>query len=327
MNYKQILENIINNGTPKQPVRFDSNNNPVPVENSTIGTFAEVFRHDMSEGFPLTTLRRMPFKQTCQELQFFISGNTDKTWLNNLNNVFWKYWANPQKVKDRCYKAFLNGEGFGIGQDASIQLQNEKLQKKFQEEETDLGPLGYSWEWRKFGQHYGDNSLYKEENGLQIGFDQLKSMVDKLKTNPYDRRMITSFWNPNQLDKVALPSCHLLHQVVVYGNKLNLSFYQRSCDWVINQSITTYGLLMLLLCEESGLEPGELVGVFADCHVYDNQLPAIHELLKREEKDLPQVKIKRKPDGSFSIFDWTWEEVELMGYDPHPPLNMGSVTV
>ena len=309
MNYKQILENIIKNGTPKQPVRFDAQNNPVPVENGTIGTFCEIFRHDMSNGFPLTTLRRMPFKQTCQELQFFISGNTDKTWLNNLKNVFWKYWANPQKVEERI-KDIAGISSYSIDR------------RVIQEEETDLGPLGYSWEWRKFGEHYGDN-----RNGLNYGFDQLKSMVDKLKVNPYDRRMVTSFWNPNQLDKVALPSCHLLHQAVVYGNKLNLSFYQRSCDWVINQSITTYALLMLLLCEESGLEPGELVGVFADCHIYNNQLPAIHELLKREEKELPQVKIKRKPDGSFSIFDWTWDEVELIGYDPHPALNMGEVTV
>lgn len=334
MNYKEILENIINNGTPKQPVRFDANNNPIPVENGTIGTFCEIFRHDMSEGFPLTTLRRMPFKQTCQELQFFISGNTDKTWLNNLNNVFWKYWANPQKVEERIkdieyFRAIPGVSSYSIDK------------KAIQEEETDLGPLGYSWEWRKFGEHYGeykfqdvgepnaigDYQQIDNRNGVDCGFDQLKSMVDKLKINPYDRRMITSFWNPNQLDKVALPSCHLLHQVVVYENKLNLSFYQRSCDWVINQSITTYALLMLLLCEESGLEPGELVGIFADCHIYENQLPAIQELLKREEKELPQVKIKKKPDWSFSIFDWVWDEVELINYNPHPKIDMGKVTV
>jgi thymidylate synthase len=84
---------------------------------------------------------------------------------------------------------------------------------------------------------------------------------------------------------------------------------------------------MLLLCEESGLQPGELVGVFADCHVYENQLPAIQELLKREERELPTVRIKRKSDGSFSIFDWTWEDVEIIDYDPHPKLDMGAVTV
>jgi thymidylate synthase len=321
MNYKEILENIIKNGISKQPVRFDSNNNPIRVENETIGTFSEIFRHDMSSGkFPLTTLRRMPFKQTCQELQFFISGNTDKSWLNNLNNVFWKYWANPEAVQKRIddieYFRPLPG------------LSSSGIDKKeIQQETTDLGPLGYSWEWRRFGEHYGEKYNGTPANGINNGFDQLKSMVDKLKINPYDRRMVTSFWNPNQLDRVALPSCHLLHQVVVYGNKLNLSFYQRSCDWVINQSITTYALLMLLLCEESGLEPGELVGVFADCHVYQNQLPAIQELLKREEKELPMVKIKRKEDGSFSIFDWTWKDVELVGYNPHSPINIGKVTV
>lgn len=320
MNYKEILENIVKNGTPKQPVRFDSNNNPIPVENGTIGTFAEIFRHNMIDGFPLTTLRRMPFKGACQELQFFISGGTDKTWLNNLNNVFWKYWCSPDAIKKHVDYAFE------IGADDSL-----PDRKKLQEELTDLGPLGYSWEWRNFGKHYEPNNktwyIHDNPNGLVEGFDQLKSMVDKLKINPHDRRMVTSFWNPNQLDKVALPSCHLLHQVVVYDNKLNLSFYQRSCDWVINQSITTYALLMLLLCEESRLQPGELVGVFADCHVYENQLPAIQELLKREERELPTVRIKRKSDGSFSIFDWTWEDVELIDYNPHPKLDMGTVTV
>jgi len=317
MNYKEILQNIISNGVPKQPTRIDSNGNILQVENETIGSFSEIFRHNMSDGFPLTTLRKMPFKQTCQELQFFISGKTDKNWLNDLGNVFWRYWSNP-KTAEKLFR--------GCVPDTNIPY-DENSKKQCQELCVDLGPLGYSWEWRRFGEHYGEKYNGTPANGINNGFDQLKSMVEKLKNCPYDRRMVTSFWNPNQLDKVALPSCHLLHQVVVYGNKLNLSFYQRSCDWVINQSITTYALLMLLLCEESGLQPGELVGVFADCHVYKNQIPAIKELLEREEKDLPQVKIKRKPDDSFSIFDWTWEEVELLNYNPHPKLDMGKVTV
>ena len=81
------------------------------------------------------------------------------------------------------------------------------------------------------------------------------------------------------------------------------------------------------MCEESGLEPGELVGTLSDCHIYENLMPATLELVKREEKELPQVKIKRKEDRSFSIFDWTYEDVELINYNPHPKLNMGEVTV
>lgn len=339
MNYVQIIRNVLNNGVPKQATRYDSDGKIIPVENGTIGTFCEIFEHDMSSGtFPLTTIRKMPFKQTCQELEFFISGRTDKQWLLGLKNKYWKYWANPETVNKRIIAeqnelCKTNNNMKEIVQ----QTTSRDNIKRHQEEENDLGPIGYSWEWRRFGQHFGeipthewqgaDIVSFNECNGVNQGFDQLKSMVDKLKNSPYDRRMVTSFWNPNQLNRVALPSCHLLHQAVVYGDRLNLSFYQRSCDLMLNQSITTYAILMLLLCEESGLKPGKLMGILADCHIYDNQTESAKLLLTREERELPSVKIKRKEDGSFSIFDWRWNEVELIGYNPHPPLDIGKITV
>lgn len=341
MNYVEIIRRVLENGTPKQATRYDSSGKVIPVENGTIGTFCEIFEHDMSSGtFPLTTIRKMPFKQTCQELEFFISGKTDKQWLLDLNNKYWKYWANPIEVNKRIIAEQNELSKTETDMKSVVEKTTSRENtKKHQEEENDLGPIGYSWEWRKFGQHYIDGnennptrySLEHEYvsdcNGVQYGFDQLKSMIDKLKKSPYDRRMVTSFWNPNQLSRVALPSCHLLHQAVVYGDQLNLSFYQRSCDLMLNQSITTYALLMLLLCEESGLKPGKLMGVLADCHIYDNQIESAKILATREEKELPSVKIKRKEDGSFSIFDWSWSDIELIGYNPHPSLDMGKITV
>jgi thymidylate synthase len=128
---------------------------------------------------------------------------------------------------------------------------------------------------------------------------------------------------------MALPPCHWGFNVVVYGGRLNLVWHQRSADLLlgVGANIASYGLLLLLLAEEAGLKPGELVGTLADCHIYCNLLDNARELVKREENTLPTVKIKRKNDGSFSIFDWTWDDVELIGYDPHPAINMGSVTV
>lgn len=335
MNYKEILQNIITNGSAKQPTRIDSNGNIEKVENSTIGTFCEIFRHDMSKGFPLTTLRKMPFKSMCVELEGFIKGITDKSWFQERKCKFWDEWANPvQYQKELGEEIETSGNG-----DYPPSCTN------------DLGPI-YGYQWRNFGAQYGEvlsedyieggccpatgayQEIYTNVNGLgffseEKGIDQLKSIVDKIKQNPYDRRMVCSAWNPNQMHLMALPPCHWGWNVVVYGDKLNLVWHQRSVDAShgLPNNIASYGLLLLLLCEESGLKPGELVGTLADCHLYSNTLEPVKELIERNERKLPTLKIKRKEDGSFSIFDWTYQDVELIDYDPHPAINMGKVTV
>lgn len=314
MNYKQILQNIIENGIPKQPVRFDPNNNPIPVENGTIGTFCEIFRHDMSEGFPLTTLRKMPFKSMCVELEGFIKGITDKTWYQERKCKFWDEWANPEAT----FYEYKKRE-----HDSSLPYQTKK---EVQKELNDLGPI-YGYQWRSFNKTYETQS---EDDGDWNNYtDQLKSIVDKLKSNPYDRRMVCSAWNPNQMNMMALPPCHYAFTVVVYGNKLNLCWKQRSVDSVLGlpNNIASYALLQTLLCVESGLYAGELVGVLEDCHIYENQLESVKELLTREEKELPIVRICFPDNKEFSIFDWTYEDIILENYNPHPKLNMGQVTV
>lgn len=308
MNYLEIIKNVVNNGTPKQATRYDAEGNVIPVENGTIGTFCEIFRHDMSQGFPLTTLRKMPWRSIRVELEGFIKGITDKKWYQDRKCSFWDEWSNPA-----CLPSYKSG--IAITKDAY---------KKEQLEGSDLGPI-YGYQWRFFDCEYEfPNKINKSYKG-----DQFQSIVDKLKSSPYDRRMVCSAWNPNQMHMMALPSCHVLHQVVVYGNKLNLTWFQRSCDLThgVPNNIASYALLLLLYCEESGLEPGELVGVLSDCHVYENTIESAKKVISREENKLPTVKIKRKSDGNFSIFDWTWDEVELIGYDPHPAVDMGKVTV
>ena len=329
MNYKEIVQNVLTNGVSKQPTRHDSHGNIIPVENGTIGTFAEIFRHDMSEGFPLSTLRKLPWKSIRVELEGFIQGITDKSWYQDRGCKFWDEWANPVAVEK------MKKESNSIDNHIGWSIQGHK---EAQRECLDLGPI-YGYQWRKFGEWYDDGNGYDYTesyqkvginfNGIESGFDQLKSIVEKLKSNPYDRRMICSAWNPNQMSMMALPPCHWGWNVVVYGNKLNLIWHQRSCDLMLGApaNIASYALLLLLLCEESGLEAGELVGTLADCHIYDNLIPATEELVTRDERKLPEVKIKRKPDGQFSIFDWTHEDVELIEYDPHPRLDMGRVTV
>lgn len=304
--YLDILKNILENGTDKQPVRIE-NGQVKEVENGTLCTFGENFIFDMSTGkFPLQTIRRVPFKSTCVELEGFIKGITDKQWYQDRKCKYWDYWCSHYNRPE---------------------FQSKEEERQYQLENKDLGPLGYSWEWRHFGESYYKEDIYKEDYSVNHGKDQLKEVVEKLHKNPYDRRMIVSGWNPNQMYLSALNTCHVAHNLCVIGDKLNLFMWQRSCDFLVNQTITTYALLMLLYCEEANLKPGILDIKFVDCHIYKNQLESAKELLKREPKELPEVKIKRKNNGEFSIFDWTYEDVELIGYDPHPKLDMGAITV
>lgn len=316
--YLDILRNVLENGQPKQPVRFNAEGKPVPVENGTIGTFCEIFRHDMSKGFPLLTTKKMAFKTLCIELEGFIKGITDKEWYKSRGCKIWNEWANPVVV-DQALEDAHNKVGYID-------------RKHIQEATNDLGPI-YGYQWRKFGKHYGEwkfedvgepNSVGEcqttdNRNGVDEGFDQLKTIADRLRENPHDRRMFCSAWNPNQTHLMALPPCHIIWNVVVYGNKLNLTFLMRSTDYVLGApfNIASYAILLKLLAKHAKLEEGELVGIFSDCHIYDNHIEQAKLQLTREPLPLPFLELTHDGD----IFNWTHEDVKLIDYKYHPPIK------
>ena len=474
MNYKEIIESVLTNGVPKQATRHAPDGSVIPVENGTIGTFCEVFRHDMSKGFPLTTLRKMPWKSIKVELEGFIKGVTDKRWYEDRNCKFWSQWSNPigcpswfnseqrkeHQAKDtdlgyiygsnwrnfnlnskptprnlddmhptvagvgvilnpssnddidilikktwysmihRCYNP-EDKDYSGYGQ-SGVYVVNRWLTYEFFKEDVQhligwnnkqVDPLEFTLDKDSLGfNSYGPNSciwankkeqannktsvrklfgknlngqvfsadsikefaekynlerygishclsgrqsnhkgwtFWRENESVEENVDQLESIVTKLHQSPYDRRMVCSAWNPNQLHLMALPACHIVWGVSVYGNKLNLWWTQRSCDLLlgVGSNIASYALLLMLLCKESGFEPGELVGTLCDCHIYENHLPAARELVQRNEVELPTIKIKSKQDGAFDLFSWTYDEVELTGYNPLEAVKVGAVTV
>jgi len=296
----------------------------------TLATFCEIFRHDMSKGFPLLTTKKMAVKAMAVELEGFIKGVTDKSWYQERKCKIWNEWANPKEV-DKLYYSARNLNPFQ--NDEKI-----KTKKQIQEKIIDLGPI-YGYQWRKFDQHFpnrsgddfwddqGANAGILKVNGVFKGTDQLKKVVETLKTNPDDRRMVVSAWNPNQIHLMALPPCHYAFTLVHINGVLNLCWKQRSCDLMLGVpfNIASYALLLELLCKESGLKAGELVGVLEDCHIYENQIDGgAKEQLTRTPRKLPQLKISGEP---FDIFNWTYEDFELVGYDPHPKIDFGAVAV
>lgn len=250
-----------------------------------------IIKHDMADGFPLLTIKRVPFKVMAVELEGFIKGITSKKWYQERGCHIWDEWCNPQKVF--------------YGHDTET--------RKKMLEEDDLG-LIYGSQWRNF---HDPNAIYwnlnDEIENYSKPVDQLKNIVDTLKKNPQDRRMICSAWNPLALNQMALPPCHMMWQVSVIGGKLHLSWTQRSCDVPLGIpfNIASYGLLLHLLAKESGYEEGTLTGFLSNVHYYENQKEGVEEIIGRDSNfDLPTI----ETSNFTSVFDWKYNDSTLKNY-------------
>lgn len=163
-----------------------------------------------------------------------------------------------------------------------------------------------------------------------IHYDQLNAIVERLKSNPNDRRMVCSAWNPNQLHQQALPPCHLVWILTHIDGVLNLHWTQRSCDLMLGVpfNIASYGLLLCLLAAHSGFAPGNLSGMLCDCHIYENQIPGVEEQVSRQPRKLPSIEINNfNKYESFNIFDWQATQIDLHNYDPYQKIDFGKVAV
>ncbi len=259
---------------------------------STKAIAGVTFEHEMSEGFPLPTTKRVPFRLVASELEFFIQGMTDKKWLQEQNNHIWDEWCNPLKVP--------------YGHDEET--------KKRMTQERDLGPI-YGFQWRHFGAEYRGLDYNHQGEGV----DQFKNLVDKLKENPQDRRMIVSAWNPRDMHQMALPPCHYQFQVTVINDKLNLLWSQRSVDTMLGLpfNIAGYALLLHLLAKETGLKEGKLIGFLGDTHIYENHFKGAKEQLSRQPGTLPTI----ETEDFTSIFDWRYQQSKVVNYSPQPRIK------
>jgi thymidylate synthase len=205
---------------------------------------------------------------------------------------------------------------------AYLQENGVRIWNEWADEKGDLGPV-YGHQWRNWNSE---------------GLDQIQDVINTLKTNPDSRRMLVSAWNPSVLpdtsvsfaenvanNKAALPPCHAFFQFYVANNKLSCQLYQRSADVFLGVpfNIASYALLTLMVAQVCGYEAGDFIHTFGDVHIYSNHEEQVKEQLSRTPKPLPTMKLNPKIT---SLFDFTYEDFELLNYDPHP-LIRGTVAV
>lgn len=247
----------------------------------TKSIFGAQLRFDLSKGFPLVTTRKVFFKGVIHELLWFLAGNTNIKYLTDHNVHIWDAWA---------------------------------------DERGNLGPI-YGAQWRS----------WTAPDGRHI--DQISQVIEQIRTNPNSRRHIVSAWNPAVLPderispqqnvahgRAALASCHTLFQFYVADGKLSCLLYQRSSDCAVGQvfNIAQYALLTHLVAQQCDLQPGDFIWTGGDCHIYSNQFEGVKEQLTRQPRPLPQLAIHRRPS---SIFEYRFEDFEILNYDPHPPIK------
>ncbi len=259
----------------------------------TRSVFGHQMRFDLSEGFPMVTTKKLHLKSILHELIWFISGDTNIRYLCQNGVRIWDDWPFATYAKSADY------DGIDMKTFAARVADDAEFAAKW----GDLGPV-YGYQWR----------FWPGPNGP---VDQLRDVLEGIRRNPDGRRHIVSAWNPGYIDQMALPPCHAFFQFYVADGKLSCQLYQRSADIFLGVpfNIASYALLIHMMAQDLGLGVGDFVHTLGDAHIYSNHLEQVQLQLSRELRPLPSLRLN--PDVK-SIFDFRYEDVELVDYDPHP---------
>lgn len=287
--YHQLLRDILEHGVDKGD----------RTGTGTRSLFGHQMRFDLAKGFPLLTTKKVAWKAIVVELLWFISGGTNAYELIKENVRIWDEWT-------PIYKIVLHQTGDKAKAKQAVQESFDQGLRA----NLELGPV-YGHEWRNFGGRDHD------DDHVQVpGVDQLRQVVERIKTNPDCRRLIVSAWNPVDLPEQALPPCHTLFQFYVANGKLSCQLYQRSADVFLGVpfNIASYALLTHLVAHATGLEVGHFVHTFGDVHAYSNHIDQIKEQLSRDSFAPPRVLISGR---TRDLFDIQFDDIKLEGYQSH----------
>ena len=292
--YLELLDDILVNGTSKDD----------RTGTGTYSVFGRQIRHNMKDGFPLLTTKKMAWKTMITELLWFLCGDTHIKFLVDNNCHIWDgdaYKAYRKQVKEHWEKG---------GDVADMATFLEDIKKYDSDEWGELGPI-YGKQWRDWH-----------------GNDQIKDLIKSLKENPDSRRHMVSAWNVADLDQMVLPPCHYGFQCYVReGKYLSLMWNQRSVDTFLGLpfNIASYGLLLMMIAKECDLIPDQLIGNLGDVHLYKNHVEQAIEQTKRKPFPLPDVKLmsninfKAALNGTLDKIQW--EDFYLLGYQSHPRIK------
>ena len=282
--YRALLAEVVWNGTEKND----------RTGTGTLSRFGMTIRHDMSDGFPILTTKKVAFKTMVTELKWFLLGDTCIKYLLDNNCNIWNGDA---------YKQYLRVVNYTV----DVPLSKSSFLDKVQNDPAYfhyglLGPI-YGKQWRQWG-----SKAY---------IDQLKDLIANLKDDPDSRRHLVSAWNVEDLGRMVLPPCHYAFQCYVADGKLSLMWQQRSADLFLGVpfNISSYGLLLELLCVETGYEPGDLIGNFGDIHLYKNHIEQAKEQISRKPFELPQLGLVYE-----NILEAKFE-AQLQNYQCHPAIK------
>lgn len=282
----------------------------------TKSVFGRQVRYDLADGFPAVTTKKLYFRSVVHELLWFLQGTGNIEYLAQNGVHIWDEWP---------FKAYLEKNNLpipAVNSDEWRQQMQEFINRVATDHEFamkwgDLGPV-YGVQWRKWPDGKGGT------------IDQIQQAIDTIKNNPNSRRNIVSAWNVAEIDDIAaaggLPPCHTLFQLNVRPGQggakdnLDLHLYQRSADTFLGVpfNIASYALLLSMLAQVTGTQPGEFVHTLADTHIYLNHLEQVDEQLSREPLPLPQLWLN--PDIT-DINDFTFDDIRLENYQSHPPIK------
>lgn len=274
--YLNLVKNVMENGVWKE--------NRTGIK--TLSNFAEFYRVDLSEGFPLLTTKKVFFKSVIMELLWYLRGEDHIKWLRDENDVhIWDAWADEDGYVGPIYPVLWRRFPMVKAKDGTV-----------------YKPLGSS-EKKEWG--------YDE-------FDQVQNAIHMLKTNPNSRRIVVSAWHPGLLDEMGLPPCHIMYIFNVSGGKLHCHLTQRSGDIALGIpfNLACYSALTMAIAGEVGLKPGTFAHTIVDAHIYENHMEGLKEQLTRKPGPLPKLEIAKKP-----VDELEFDDFKLTGYNPQPAIK------